>query len=527
MPVDSSSSLRPRDGAPDRRRFLAALLAAPWAMATTGRAWAQPEDPFVLGVASGDVTGDAVALWTRLAPRPLEPGGGMPQGDVGVSWEVARDGRFADVVARGRTLAVAELAHSVHVTVEDLQPQRTYWYRFVSGSAISPVGRTRTLPSPSDEVARLRFATACCQHWEEGHFVAYDALLEDEPDFVVHLGDFIYEVARGGVRRHERPEVPETVEDFRLRHAQYRTDASLQRALGSLPFLTTLDNHDAGAERPRTAAETRRRAAAYRAWYEHMPMREPPLADGALSLYRGLDLGDLLQLDLLDTRQHRDPEGLCRPVEARPGRPPFGFGIYRERCAGLGNEERRMLSASEEAALQDRLAGAATHWSAVASTVLLSPFALRRPGGGAPLVYEASWDAYPAQRERLLNRWKQTSAQRVVLSGDLHSHWALDVPADAERPDGPALAAEFLATSISSLWPEELDRPIRQSLPDNPHVAYYEGQRRGYQLHDVTPDLWQTALRTVSPSSVRRGRTGSARTDETFAVDRRRSGLLR
>jgi alkaline phosphatase D len=267
-----------------RRRLLEAastLAAATFAIPFASRVVrGQPRFaayPFSLGVASGDPVADGFVLWTRLAPDPLN-GGGMPREAVPVRWEVARDARFLDIVRRGETLAAPELGHSVHVDVTGLEPDRWYHYRFIAGGEVSPIGRTRTFPPIGAPANRLRFAFASCQHYGQGFFTAYDAMMQDDLDLIVHLGDYIYESDWGPRVRFHLPE-PMTLEQYRNQHALYKSDRSLQAAHAWHPFAVTWDDHEvdndyaAGhAEDPTPVATfLRRRAAAYQAYYEHMP----------------------------------------------------------------------------------------------------------------------------------------------------------------------------------------------------------------------------------------------------------------
>ena len=271
-----------------RRQFLggavalgATALIAPLAR----RAGAQPKfptSPFTLGVASGYPLPNGVVLWTRLAPSPLIPGGGMSPDVVIVDWEVASDDRMGQIVRRGTAAASPAWAHSVHVEVDGLEPGRWYWYRFRAGSEVSPVGRTRTAPAVNASLERLRFAFASCQQYEQGYYGAHHRMAGDNLDLLVFLGDYIYEASwgRDHVRHHGAPE-PFTLEDYRIRHALYKTDADLQAAHAACPWIMTWDDHEVSTT-TRTIARSRldprewfleRRAGAYQAYYEHMPLR--------------------------------------------------------------------------------------------------------------------------------------------------------------------------------------------------------------------------------------------------------------
>ena len=332
-------------GGVDRRTFLArglTALAAGAAARTGAAAGAFQPEPFPLGVASGDPTADGVVLWTRLARDPLH-GGGMPPEDVEVTWEVARDERMQDVVQRGTAVAPAALGHSVHVEVAGLEPARWYWYRFRTGEGASPVGRTRTLPAAGADVERLRFAFASCQHYEQGYYTAYRHMAEDDLDLVFHLGDYIYEYEGrdGRVRRHTGDEI-ELVDDYRNRYALYRSDPDLQAAHAAFPWVVTWDDHEVDNNYANDVPEDglpaelflRRRAAAYQAYYEHMPLRRASLPEGPrLQLYRGFDWGRLASFHVLDTRQYRTDQ----PCGDR--RAPACDGIHDPAATLLG--ERR------------------------------------------------------------------------------------------------------------------------------------------------------------------------------------------
>ena len=235
-----------------RRRFLATAAGATAALLVADRipgAWAVPraatDDPFTLGVASGDPTPTGVVLWTRLAPRPLDPDGGMPARPVPVDWEVSTGPRMIDVVARGRVVAAPATGHAVHVEVDGLAPGRHYWYRFRAGGHLSRLGRTKTCAHPGTPLERLALAFVCCQSWESGYYTAYRHLAEEDLDVVLHLGDYIYEYGSrpGAVRGHVGAE-PTDLAGYRVRHALYKTAPDLQAAHARHPFVTAWDDHE-------------------------------------------------------------------------------------------------------------------------------------------------------------------------------------------------------------------------------------------------------------------------------------------
>ena len=447
-------------------------------------------NPFTLGVASGDATQHSVVLWTRLAPQPLAADGGIRQGAIPVHWELFEEEGMRVPVRQGEELAVPQLAHSVHVDVQGLEPGREYWYRFSAGAHSSEAGRTKTLPALDSQAESIRFVTASCQNYAHGYFAAYDHIIADDPDFVMHLGDYIYETSYGvNVRRHETEDMPFTLDGYRRRHALYKTDESLKRAHAMLPFFTTLDNHDAVIDTD--PAGLARRAAAYQAWYEHMPVRgygKP--GDNRFQLRRTIHAGRLAQINLLDTRQFRDRQYLCKNNE-----PAYGFGNYRERCPVIFAEERSMLGEVQERRLVESIVNNRTPWNVIASSSVFSPFHLDIDD--KTLNFTGSWDGYPANRGRIAAAINRSATGRaVILSGDMHSFWAIDGMQSAALSDRfPGV--EFVVSSISANWPGEMDKPITDNLVRNPQIKFYEPDKRGYLLHDISAQEWQTTARAV------------------------------
>ena len=447
-------------------------------------------NPFTLGVASGDVTQDSVVLWTRLAPEPLAADGGISQGAIPVRWELFLDEAMQQLIRQGEELAVPQLAHSVHVDVQGLDPQREYWYRFSVGTHASEPGRTKTLPAANSHPESIRFVTASCQNYTHGYFVAYNYIIADEPDFVVHLGDYIYDTSYDETfRRHETEAMPVTLADYRRRHALYKTDEHLKQAHARLPFFSTLDNHDAVIDVD--PAGFVRRAAAYQAWYEHMPTRgygKP--GDNRFQLSRTIRPGRLAQINLLDTRQFRAEQSLCGDSD-----PAYGFGNYRPRCPEMFAEERSMLGQEQEHRLVQSILNNTATWNVIASSSVFSPFRLNIDK--KIFRYVGSWDAFPANRDRVvsaINRSK--TGQAVILSGDMHSSWAID-GAQSKAATDRFPAVEFVASSISANWPETMAKPITDNLVHNPQIKFYEPDKRGYLLHEVTATEWQTTARAV------------------------------
>jgi alkaline phosphatase D len=509
---------------PTRRRVLlgaAGALAVPlWPHAARG---ASPlvDDPFTLGVASGEPVCDGFVIWTRLAPRPLE-GGGMPDTAVPVLWEVALDDQFRSVVRRGEMLAQPAWGHSVHVGVDGLAPGRTYWYRFRAGGAQSPAGRALTAPASGAPLGRLRFAYASCQHYEHGHYAAYRHLAADAPDLVLHLGDYIYESRSADpVRRHEAGE-PYTLAEYRNRYARYKLDADLQAAHAAAPWIVTWDDHevdndyagvhDQDGSPPEVFA--RRCAAAYQAYWEHMPLRPAARpAGGRMRLYRRRAFGDLLAVHVLDTRQHRDDQA-CAP----PGR--RGGALVRD-CAALSDPARSLLGAAQERWLARSLRAGGARWNVLAQSLMFAP--LDQALGPGRAAWTDGWDGYRAARARLLEQLRDGAvANPVIVSGDIHSFWANEVHADPADPRSPVMASEFVGTSISSRGVDHAQ--FAQLLPENPHVRYFESRYRGYALAEFRADALEVALRAVDDA--RDPRSG-VRTLARFRMEAGRPGLVR
>ncbi|MEV0718229.1 alkaline phosphatase D family protein [Asanoa sp. NPDC050611] len=500
-----------------------AIVAAEAPAAAHGRH--DTAEPFPLGVASGDPTAFSVILWTRLA-RDLYDPAGLSRRSVEVSWEVATDERFRRVVRRGRTHARPEFAHSVHVDAVGLEPGREYFYRFKALGELSPVGRTRTAPAAWDNPRALRFAIANCQDFQNGYWPAYDALADEDLDLVVHLGDYIYEYdpdSRFPDRRHVAPQTVgldqlSTLSDYRNRHAQYKTDPALRAAHAAFPWVVTWDDHETEnnyaalvdeadtGERHQTPAQfARQRAAAYQAYYEHMPIRanlRPGSPD--LRIFRRFDHGRLLRLNVLDTRQYRSDQ---------PGAADFG-----PIEAGLGNTTGTLTGRDQERWLAAQLIGSPARWNVVAQQVMMSRTLFPNPALVPPTMANLDqWDGYAPQRARLLGMLADHRvANPVVLAGDIHSTWFSELHENFDRPEIAPVAVEFVSTSISSDFPAAFDAPVKAANPPfNPHVKYFDGLKRGYLRCAVDRDTWRTDVRTVDSIETR---TSPIRTQASYAV---------
>jgi alkaline phosphatase D len=450
--------------------------------------------PFKLGVASGDPAADGVLLWTRLAPDPLN-GGGMVPKPVEVGFEVADDPGFRKMARVGAVLARPELGHAVHVELEGLRPGRDYWFRFLFGDAVSPVGRTRTTPAPGDQTARLRMASCGCNHFEAGYFTAYRHMADEAFDVIYHCGDYIYEAGlgkhgKGAVRRHGRGE-PYTLTGYRNRYALYKSDPDLMAAHASAPFIVSWDDHEidndwaSDHDQDGTPPELflLRRAAAFQAYYEHMPLRRRSLPTPMhLQLYRQISFGNLLNLNILDTRQYRSDQ-VCQ-------------GGYLEACDDRLDPERSLLGHEQEAWLIERLANSNASWNVLAQQVPM--FSLDQQAAGLGRYHMDKWDGYDATRQRLFQAMSERGTSNpVVLSGDVHTHWAADLHMVAEDPSSDVIGAELTTTSITSGGDGSDTLSIWPSIQsDNPHI-HHHSNRRGYLASEISSREWTAHFKSL------------------------------
>lgn len=511
----------------DRRIFLgdltryAALCAAVPSFERLSHRLRFAENPFALGVASGDPHAGGGVLWTRLAPRPLEPGWGMDGVRTRVAWEVAEDEGFARVVKKGMYMAAPELGFSVHVEVDGLAPDRWYFYRFMVSDVASPVGRLRTTPAEGVS-APLRFAFASCQHYETGLYTAYQHMAAEDLDLVAHLGDYIYEYAgiNGRVRKHDGFEC-RALEDYRRRYAQYKLDPLLQAAHARAPWVVTWDDHEVDNNYADEIGENvyesneqmrARRAAAYQAWWEHQPVRVPRAASWAdLSIRRSISWGSLARFWVMDTRQFRSDQ-------------PCGDGTKPIPCAGWGDPASTMLGDEQERWLVNGLGASKARWQVLAQQIMFAP-ETAEPASGDP-VYMDVWSGYPKARDRLLAAIADRAAGRtVVLTGDVHSSYVQDVRRGFDRPDRPLIATEFVGTSISSEGDGGDRSPFFPASAEarRPEVRWHN-HRRGYVSCSVTPSEWRADYQLVDYVS----RPGAPKvTASSWRCEHGRAGVTR
>jgi alkaline phosphatase D len=445
---------------------------------------------FAHGVASGDPLTDRVILWTRVTP---------PEGVTrveNIQWLIAEDEALTRVTARGTATTTADRDYTVKIDATGLEPRRTYFYGFSALGEQSPIGRTRTLPA--GRVERVRLAQLCCSNYPAGFFNVYRCVANREDlDVVVHVGDYIYEFENGVygdgsslLRIPEPRREAVTLSDYRIRYATYRTDADLQEAHRRHPFIAVWDDHELTNDASRDGAVNHnpeqgegdwptRRAAAYRAYLEWLPVRETPGA--GVRLYRGFRFGNLVDLVMLDTRGLRDRQ------------------VATDDVAALADPERSMLGSEQEAWLFSQLRAsnqAGTTWRVLGQGVMFS----RLVPPGRPVLLSDTWEGYQASRDRIFDFLEAERVRDVaILGGDLHSSWALDVPRNpvagyrAATGEG-SLAVEILAPAISSAplfaAPGLRERaPLLRAILQN--LKFLDGDSRGYVVVDITPERLQ------------------------------------
>ena len=417
----------------------------PLAACGAERSVALSANPFTLGVASGDPSPDGVVLWSRLARSALEAAGAADQA-IGVDWEVSEDEGFTRIARSGSALATPRLGHSVHVELAGLEPGRDYFYRLMAGGQVSPVARTKTAPALGAAVDRFRFAFASCQHYEHGLFTALRHLADENVDLIVHLGDYIYEMSYGEnlVRHHDAPE-PLTLDEYRARYTMYRSDPNLIAAHASAPWVVTWDDHEVDndyasdvAQDGQTVAELLlRRAAAYQAFYEFMPLRQASMPVGPdAQMYRRLRFGNLIEMDVLDTRQYRSDQ-------------PCGDSGGLS-CAQHIAPEQSILGARQRDWLFEGLAATDARWNVLAQQVMVAR--LRRNNADGDETWSMDkWDGYPAERQAMLGVLAEVGTPNpIVLTGDIHSNYVADLHTDFDDLSSPIAATELVGTSITS-----------------------------------------------------------------------------
>lgn len=499
---------------------------------------------FGYGVASGDPTADAVVIWTRATPPPRHkgdpvatPGSGL--GDpLHVTWEVATDEQFRHVVRRDSVVTSPRSDHTVKVDVTGLAPYTRYFYRFRAQSQVSPVGRTRTAPDVPHRTHALRFGLVSCSNYTGGYFGAYRALAaRDDLDFVLHVGDYIYEYGNGtdrygpaaliGTRDAQPPTETIDLAGYRLRHALHKADPDQQAAHRQHPWITIFDDHEVANNAWATGAENhtpgvegefaRRRREAYQAYLEWMPFRLPEqhrVAHRGTRFFRRFGFGALADLSVLETRQNRSAQvDVPGFTTTGGGFVPTGFSPAVD--AALADPGRHLPEPEQMEWLKDGVAAGGTRWHLIGNQVMVTP--VRWPGaalnvpGNLTLLNSDQWDGYQADQAELFAHLAAQPPSRgdaVVLTGDIHSSWAADLPV-ARTAGYVSAGVEFVCPSVTSDGFYEL---VRAALPagtptpavlaatqgvvgavsaTNPWVRFLDGVGHGYTLVDVTPERVQ------------------------------------
>ena len=484
----------------NRRHLLKALAGSTGLYLTdslTHAALAVPvfmNNPFGLGIASGDPSATGVVLWTKIIPEPLAPGAGIPRQRFEVEWEIATDEGMRDVVAKGMETAWPELGHAIHAEAEGLLPARDYFYRFKVGAVRSIIGRTRTLPSAGMQ-GEVRFGVVGCQRYEHGFWSAYADIAQSKPDFIYHYGDYIYEgnavklSSAPGRYVRELPGLPQecySLADYRLRYAIYKSDAKLQSAHAATPFIHSFDDHEVANDWTKDVdikgapkdIFLLRRAAAMQAWYEHLPVRRSSLPRGPdVQMFRRFEIGDLIRFNVLDTRQYRTGT-VCK-------------GKTTDLCPDGINEMHTMLGEHQENWLNDGFKSTAKPWTVLAQQILMAEnHSETKPD---------KWDRAPAARKRLFDSIAQSNTANVVaLSGDVHYGAANELKQNFSDMKSKTLGIEFVGNSVSSHaasinvgpWGEK----TKQALPYVRHVD----TRRGWTQHTVTKAAWFADFRVLN-----------------------------
>ena len=519
-----------------RRTFLHLALGTAAATATGVRsrpAGAQfAPGPFAHGVASGDPLPDRVIIWTRLTPAPDATPGSGAGAPTEVRYELAADEAMTRVVGTGTVTTDPASDHTVHVDVDGLAPFTTYWYRFSASDlgpeAVSDVGRLRTAPAAGGAIDAVRFGVVSCSNLEEGFFTSYRHLAgRDDLDAVLHLGDYLYEYAAGPTeaalatagRRHDPPGEIVTLEDYRRRHANYRVDADLRALTTAHPIICVWDDHEVangawreGAQNHQPGTEgdfDTRRLAAYQAYFEWLPIRRPDPDGDPTRLYRRFTFGDLVELFMIDGRQYRD-EPAGGVLSGEVGDPV------------IDDADRPFLGDEQLAWLRDAMSGSGAAWKVVGNQVVFAPVLLTPalaaaagpllgslglddlPALSAPVIVNGDqWDGYQVAQRALVETFTGVD-DVVVLTGDIHSSWANEIPRDAatytvDRELGTGSAGvEFVCPSITSdgfaerFGSADTARLLTTGVQaGNPWVRYLDGVFHGYGVLDVTADRVQ------------------------------------
>lgn len=498
-------------------------------------AFAGEAGPFTLGVASGDPASDGFVIWTRLAPDPLAMDGlgglGTPQK---VRWSVFSDEAATQAVQSGIVYTHPKSAHTVHVTLYDLEPNRPYWYRFEALGAQSPLGKGRTLPKANQTVDGLKLVMASCSHFELGYFSAYRHMAAEGADYCVFLGDYIYEYSYDRteknkakiVRDHDRLDETTDLAAYRNRYALYRTDPDLQALHAGTTCMMTWDDHEVendyggflSQDVDEDAGFRARRKAAYQAYFEHMPLRRFSRLKGEnLRLFKGYRFGNLAEITMLDGRQYRSAPACPTPKSRR------AHVESDTTCPELNDPKRSMLGLKQERWLYQQFARSSAQWNLLGQDLMAATY-LQKGRGENPIIghWTDGWDGYPANRDRMIEAMQATRLSNpVILSGDIHVFWANELKLKPHDPESVTVAVELVGTSITA------DPPPYEAFGDtldlNPHVKYMESRHRGYVSISLTKERLLSHFVAISD---RKDRLATASALKSFVVEAGQSRLL-
>lgn len=496
---------------------------------------ASPIPTFAHGVASGDPLPWAVVIWTRVTPVDEAVPGSRIGPPVVLQWEVATDAGFQDMVRSGEVTTTSATDHTAAVDVWGLTPGTEYYYRFRCATARSTIGRTRTAPGWWARVSSVRFGLVSCANWESGFFAGYRHLAaRDDLDFILHVGDYIYEYAAGLYgdggsygRVHEPAHETINRNDYRRRYGQYRADPDLQALHARFAFITVWDDHEVANDTWRNGAQNhtpdaegdfaQRRAQAYQAYFEWMPVRRPNPWFEPTRIYRRFVFGDLVDLAVLDLRQYRDEQ------------------VPNLDLAAVNDPDRTMAGSPQLGWLANIMLRSQRQWRVLANSVMFSPWqipvnvptetqrALARMKSttpGAVPLYTDLWGGYAGERQRIVDFIAAAGIQNVVfLTGDIHSTFAMDVPLDplAYAANPRTVAVEFVTPSITSYNINELlGQPPRGQLSItaevatrllNPWIKDVELDAHGFTVIDITrqrvrSETWHLGDRTDPESGI-------------------------
>ena len=504
------------------QRSALALALTPWT-----QAMAEPvaqriswrTQPFALGVASGRPRSDSLVLWTRLLLRADDAH--LANKALPVELEVFADAALKQRVQVHTITTNAVRGHSVHAHLKNLKPATDYWYRFRCGDAFSAVGHARTAPALNADVQQLRLALTSCQNFEHGLYVAHQEIAKEPLDFVLFMGDYIYESNNPQTlpRKHNNEE-PKTLAQYRTRYEQYKADPMLQASHAAHTWVLMWDDHevvnDYANDQDRNYTDPQvflqRRAAAYQAYFEHQPVliAPDPKRPYDMRLYDNFCWGQLADVWTLDCRQYRSAQACRDPLR--------GGGRMITQCSELDDAQRTMLGFEQERWLHDSLSVSQASWKLLAQATQISSTSVPAPTGRA--YWNDAWDGYPQARKRLLQTVIDAGLKNVVtLGGDVHMNIAANLRQEPNNPDSPVVASEFVGTSISSRgMGEKAMSLIRISNPDLLHARADE---RGYSLITVTPEMLRCDFKTTATPA---GSEAGFKTQASYAVYRDKVG---